>query len=351
MSNVTLGQPVDLRTSWRDYLEQNPGTRIRDVAVALGVSEAELLATGCGETVVRLDAPWPELVGQFDRLGTVMTLTRNDVAVHEKTGVYENISGSGAMGLVLGEDIDLRIFYSHWHLGFAVETEARGKTRRSLQFFDADGTAVQKVFLTDSSNDGVYDELVAKYRSADQSPHQSVIASEANPVEKPDDEIDAEGFRTAWRDLQDTHEFFGMLREFAVSRTQGLRLAPAEFAYPILADALQKLLDDVAEAGTSIMIFVGSPGNIQIHTGPVRNIKPMGPWVNVLDPGFNLHVRGDLIDSAWVVKKPTADGVVTSVEFFDRRGQNVALVFGKRKPGLPELQRWREHVEKLEVLA
>lgn len=345
MSNAHIEQPVDLRAAWRDHLEQNPGTRIRDAATALGVSEAELLATGCGESVVRLDGSWPELVGRFDRLGRVMTLTRNDVAVHEKTGTFENISATGAMGLVLGDDIDLRIFFSRWHSGFAVETEAHGTVRRSLQFFDADGTAVHKVFLTDESDGGVYDGLVQSFRSANQSTVQAVTPVEPTPVEHPDAEIDAESFRSAWRGLKDTHEFFGLLRDFLVTRTQGLRLAPAEFAYPVRPGALQELLEDVAAVGTDIMVFVGSPGVIQIHTGPVHTIKAMGPWINVLDPGFNLHVRGDLITSAWVVKKPTTDGVVTSVEFFDAEGRNVALVFGRRKPGNPELPRWREHVE------
>jgi len=347
MSNATIADQPDLRAAWREYLEKNPGTRIRDAAQALGVSEAELLATGCGESVTRLDAPWPELVGAFERLGTVMALTRNDVVVHEKTGAFENVSASGSMGLVLGEAIDLRVFFSRWRHGFAVETEAHSAIRRSFQFFDADGTAVFKVFLTGDSDEAAYHELVAKYRSGDQSTRQAVIDPEPDAEEKPDAEIDVEGFRTAWRGLQDTHEFFGMLRDFGVTRTQGLRLAPPEFSRPVPVESLEALLDDVAAAGTEIMVFVGSPGVIQIHTGPVRTIKVMGPWVNVLDPEFNLHVRADLIRSAWVVRKPTVDGVVTSVEFFDWKGRNVALVFGKRKPGKPELERWREHVGRI----
>ena len=347
MSNAIIGEHADLRAAWREHLEHNPGTRIRDAAMALGVSEAELLATGCGDSVVRLDATWPELVGQFDRLGTVMTLTRNDVAVHEKTGAFENVSASGSMGLVLGEAIDLRIFFSRWHHGFAVETEAHSAIRRSFQFFDADGTAVHKVFLTSASDEAAFQELATRYRSADQSPSQAVLAAEPAAEEKPDSEIDVEGFRAAWRGLRDTHEFFGMLRDFGVTRTQGLRFAPAELARPVPVDTLHALLDDVAAAGTEIMVFVGSHGVIQIHTGPVRTIKVMGPWVNVLDPEFNLHVRADLIASAWVVRKPTVDGVVTSVEFFDGEGRNVALVFGKRKPGKPELETWREHVDRI----
>jgi hypothetical protein len=59
---------------------------------------------------------------------------------------------------------------------------------------------------------------------------------------------------------------------------------------------------------------------------------------------FNLHLRTDLIANVWVVQKPTSDGVVTSVEAFDASGNNMAMFFGERKPGQPELQGWRDLV-------
>ena len=67
----------------------------------------------------------------------------------------------------------------------------------------------------------------------------------------------------------------------------------------------------------------------------------------MLDPGFNLHLREDLIEHVWVVEKPTSDGVVTSVEAFDRSGELMAMFFGARKPGKPELPAWRNIVAKL----
>ena len=95
------------------------------------------------------------------------------------------------------------------------------------------------------------------------------------------------------------------------------------------------------------MIFVGNPGCIQIHTGPVKSVKLVEHWLNVLDPGFNLHLREDRIASAWVVKKPTVDGTVTSLELFDAAGETIAMLFGKRKPGLPEMPEWQATVERL----
>jgi putative hemin transport protein len=95
------------------------------------------------------------------------------------------------------------------------------------------------------------------------------------------------------------------------------------------------------------MVFVGNRGCIQIHTGPVKTLRAMGPWFNVLDPGFNLHLREDRIASAWVVRKPTADGVITSLELFDREDEMIATLFGKRKPGEAERGAWRGFAESL----
>jgi putative hemin transport protein len=99
------------------------------------------------------------------------------------------------------------------------------------------------------------------------------------------------------------------------------------------------------------MVFVGSRGCIQIHTGAIKRVEPMeirgASWLNVLDPGFNLHMREDQIASVWLVEKPTADGVVTSVEAFDHAGELMAMFFGERKPGSPELEAWRHIVRGL----
>ena len=94
----------------------------------------------------RLHGPFPELIAVLATAGNVMALTRNEAAVHERDGTYLDASVDGHVGLVLGPDIDLRIFYAQWAHGFFVEEKSDDKTARSLQFFDAQGNAVHKVF-------------------------------------------------------------------------------------------------------------------------------------------------------------------------------------------------------------
>lgn len=352
MSNATLENHVHLAARWAALRADEPKLRIRDAAQKLGVSEAELLATTVdGRTVIRLEPRFRDLLGEVPALGKVMALTRNAEAVHERKGVYEGVDTTGHAGLVVGPDIDLRLFFNEWVHGFALDEnagEGAPASRRSLQVFDARGNSIHKIFLQDDAAAAAFGRLVARYRADDQSPALSVVPTAPRPAGVSDAAIDVEAFRAAWDALQDTHEFFSLLRIFKLGRTQALRLAGPARALGLNPGAVRTLLEEASNRELPIMIFVGNPGCIQIHTGPVRNVKVMGPWLNVMDPEFNLHMREDLVDSAWLVRKPTRDGVVTSVELFNAEGDNIALIFGKRKPGQPEDPAWQKLVAKLE---
>ena len=275
-----------------------------------------------------------------------MALTRNASCVHEKVGVYNNASQDGPAGLLVGE-IDLRIFYHAWAHGFAVREMTKDGLQRSLQFFDKAGVAIHKIHLSTQSCVANYDALLNQYQSHDQTPGIQVTSLDKPAAELPDQDIDATAWRQSWRAMKDTHDFFGLLRQFKVTRTQGLRLADPEFVQAIPVNVVKDLLEIAASSSTPIMVFVGNPGMLQIHSGPIQKVVSIGAWINVMDPRFNLHLRSDSVAQAWLVRKPTADGIVTSVELFNDSGEAIAMFFGKRKPGTPELTTWRALVDEL----
>jgi putative hemin transport protein len=340
---ISVPDTHDLPRAWADLRAAEPKLRIRDAAARLGVPEAALRATAVGATTTRLVDDWQGVLRRAPLLGEVMALTRNEHAVHEKVGEYRTPSFTGSHGLVLGGPIDLRLFLNRWHHGFAVDEDGA----RSLQFFDEYGEAIHKVHAREATDRGEWDKLVAIFRADDQRPGFTPSVRPAPAPERPDAHIDGPALRAAWLAMRDTHEFFGLLRRLEVSRLQAMRHAPEGHARRVAVDALDRLLPVAAGLALPIMVFVGNPGCIQIHTGPVARIAPMGPWINVLDPGFNLHLRRDRVDQAWVVRKPTSDGVVSSLELFDADGGTIALVFGERKPGAPELAAWRDALDDL----
>jgi putative hemin transport protein len=338
---------AELKSQWEAFKNENPKVRIRDAAKQLGTTEAELLATAIGDTVIRLHDDFNEILKSIESLGKVMALTRNDYCVHERKGVYKNVSFSGPMGLAVNPDIDLRLFMSVWASAFAVDENGR----KSLQFFSKSGEAVHKIYLLDTSDAGAYGALVSNFSATDQQAALLIDTTKKTVTEKPDNEIDIPGFREKWLTLKDTHDFHGLLRKFGVTRTQGLRLAPEGHAVEITKESLKAVLNKAAETDLEIMVFTGSAGCIQIHTGTVKNLVQTGPWFNVLDPEFNMHLREDAIADIWLVKKPTADGIVTSIEAFDEKGDIIVQFFGKRKPGIPENETWRVMVNEIAVIA
>jgi len=340
----------DLATRWGRLRGERPALRIRDAAAMLGVSEAELVALGVGTTVAPLDGDWTSILTAMPSVGRIMCLTRNEDCVHERRGRFEDVQAAGLHGLVLGPDIDLRLFLDQWKLGFAVREPVKAGERLSLQFFDASGETVHKIYATEETDHPAFDALIARHRAVEPTV-LNFVPPPADAVDRPDSEIDVAGLRTAWQAMKDTHEFFGMLRRFKVGRVQALRLVGHDYARELPVRTLRGAMAAAVETKTPIMIFVGNRGCIQIHTGPIERLLETHGWFNVLDPTFNLHLREAAVRRIFSVRKPTSDGMVTSIEAFDVRNRNILLMFGARKPGAPELETWRAIVAQLEKQA
>lgn len=326
---------AQLRERFDALAAGSPGLRRRQMAQRLDVSELELVVAGCaGVEAVVLKFPPQDIFKSLGSLGRVMALTRNEYCVHERHGRYEDIRAGKTMGLVLGPDIDLRLFFTHWKTTLAVNEGGR----RSLQFFDRAGTALHKVYLTGDSDAYAYAALVNDY--AELHPERPVIEPIEPPTAPSSTQV-GEAFRTEWLAMQDTHEFHGLLQRHDIARLDALRGIGADLAQQVPEGFAERLLVDVAEQSIPFMCFVGNHGVIQIHSGPVGIVRRTGPWFNVLEPHFNLHLNTTAIASAWVVNKPSKDGWITSMECFSPEGDLIVQFFGARKPGIPELTEWR----------
>ncbi|CDG82945.1 hemin-degrading factor [Janthinobacterium agaricidamnosum] len=351
--------PANLAERWSTLRSEQPKLQIRDAARTLGVSEADLLATKLGSGVTRLlaDGNNPrEIMRRALDLGLVLATTRNENGVIERTGTASRLKQPepaptgdkdkdaerearmrNIAGGYLGGEIDLRFHFADWTYAFAVTQAGRdGKPARSLQFFDSHGTSVHKVFLRNDAGIAPFDKLVADFRAPQQEADLKVAAAAPAVPEKADAQVDLKEFQLAWTEMTDVHQFARILREFGLSREQALRLAPAGAAERIAPQAVRKLLDDAAKQQVAIMVFLGNEGLTQIFSGKINKTAEGGGFYNVLDPEFNLHLRDSAFTSGWVVKR----GGVTSVEFFDKTGEQVVSFFGVRERGQPQPQAW-----------
>ena len=163
MSHETDLTPAEIRQAHSTHAK----LRVRDLAAKLGVREAQLVAAFAGQTATRIASHPDQVMAAAQKLGPVMALTRNESCVHEVTGIYQGYHSGAHACKVLGPVVDLRLFPSHWHYGFAVEKGTGQGVQRSLQIFDTSGDAIHKIYLTLGSSHAVWAEVVAVLAQAD----------------------------------------------------------------------------------------------------------------------------------------------------------------------------------------
>lgn len=345
---------ASLKQQLTTYQKENPKARIYNTAQDLGVSELEILELDDKQKITYLGNQYKEILPSLAPLGRVMALTRNEHAVSETKGVYDQVSfmERAPMGIAHNEVIDMRYFISNWaHVYAVTATTSRGESN-SLQFFDKYGTAIHKIYATTDTNLEAYHALVEKYSKT--AGNRTTEIEKNKPAKSPTaspDTIDAAAFGEEWLGMKDTHDFFGLLRKHNLDRQDAFRLAPAGTTYPVETTAIVQMLQEAAKTELPIMVFLGNPSCLQIFTGTVHKLFEIQDWYNVMDDNFNLHLKTSSIATAWVVKKHTSDGIVTSLELFDDAGEHILYCFGKRKPGIPELPEWRALVDKLPQLS
>lgn len=337
MTNHSL-IPSDMIARITQARADKPKLRDRDLADLLHLSEAHLLAAELGDSVQRIMATPTSLMPRIPDLGQVMALTRNDWCVHESRGQYLDFHAGDHAAMVLGPEIDLRIFPRQWVHAFAVTRQGEAGPRRSLQVFDAAGDAVHKIHLTPESDVAAFDALVADLALPADAPFDLTARAAPEPVRAHPDKVDA--LRDGWAKMTDTHQFMAMTSRLKFDRLGAYRSVGAPWAVPLHKDALTKALHLAAADAVPIMVFVGNRGCIQIHSGTVTRLEPMGPWFNVLDPRFNLHLRADKLAEVWLVRKPTKRGDAISIDGFDAEGRLILQLFGKRAEAATDTGLW-----------
>ncbi|MEQ9860346.1 hemin-degrading factor [Pectobacterium cacticida] len=337
---------------YQQYLQakvEHPRKYARDLAALLGISEAELTHARVGHDAQRLQGNAKVWLSALEQVGNTKSITRNDYAVHEHTGHYQNQTLDGHAGLILNpRGLDLRLFLSQWASAFALrENTARGE-RQSIQFFDHQGDAILKVYTTETTDMAAWQQFIEKFASSEnpalvRRPATDNAANTAIVAHNPQFEAD-------WRAMKDVHDFFILLRRYNLTRQQAFNSVSDDLAYRVDNDALSQILFAAREDQNEIMVFVGNRGCVQIFTGTLERVERLeqhAQWINIFNKDFTLHLIESAIAESWVTRKPTADGIVTSLELYAADGTQIAQLFGQRTEGTPEQQQWRKQIDAL----
>lgn len=342
----------ELKLRYELLCRQKPSLRAHDAARELNVSEAELVASRADDTSFHLlDRP-EAILKALEKVGEILLVTRNEAAVLEKRGHLRNLSFNTQNGLLTGQNsgtgIDLRLLLNNWRYGFLVIDEANVGRSQSLQFFDASGQVVQKVYLTQNSNEIAFAKLVSQFISPNQPTFLDIVPEKPRNPSMPEQSVQWHKVRESWQEMQSSYDFFQLLIGSQVTRQQAYDNVGRDLAYEIVPSALEDLCQLASKTGLTLTFAVSNKGSMQFHCAAVGKIREHGGWLNILGEDVNLHINSRCLAQGWVVRKPNQGNPVTSVEFFDHDDQLVLQISAEQCVATPESTQWQNLVAQLQ---
>ena len=313
--------------------------RLPAIAIAerLAISEGELQAARLGRDVTTLTLAPTELAAELCKLGRVKALTRSSAAVLEQQGYYPPLTSAGL--LLAPGGLDLRLQLQRWHWACLIRDsvpDASGAPilRHSLQIFDCHGQALHKAFSLEATPPRIWQWLAASGNHT-----APVFTRLALPAARPLPQ--APGLEKDWARMRDVHQFFALLRRHGLQRHEANTLMEERFTRRLACESVEQILNAGAAQRLPLMLFVASPGAVQIRTGVIPALLRQRGWLNLFGDDFTLHLDDGRIERVWQVHKPNRDGGVTSLEAFSYDGELLLQLYAERSEGSEERQTWR----------
>ena len=316
----------DIRKSFAS-LRVEKKLRHREIASFLNVSELELIDAHSSVTklesiksspnlarAIRLKPSWSNIISDIQGFGEVLSLTRNVHAAHENLAFYKHASSSDGVGMVLSDELSMRLMFSRWEYGYLFEECKSTALERSVQFFNEFGVPVHKIFLLPHSHHWYFEDLAKKWADSNQEP--GVIVQDKLRIEQ----CSARGAMAAMIEERNAHQ-----REF------------------IEPDAMSFLLSWAANAKLPLNITVQNDGADQSHEGVLDEVKSRQDWLHLSNQQFNCHLQ---MTPALKIQvnhhvKPY------SIEMFDHSGFLLALIALSMRATQAEREIWESGLEQL----
>jgi putative hemin transport protein len=302
----------DLTTHWRRLRDGDPFLSLAEAAGRLDVVEAELIAALCGDGALRLDGPFDDLVNALPKLGRVRAVTRNAHAMIETRGTYPTpeVGSAGVAG-----EVGARFLLDHWRHGYVLDEATSLDGGMVLFFYDARGEAVHEVHADPETDRQALARLVDLFAAFHQSAGEEIVVASPHVLRaRPD---------------------------------VGAWFRNAEDARPVGPAALATALDAARSEVVPVSVAVRSPGTVQRFSGLLHDVAAGVDTVELAAPWVRVRIAIASLAEAWLVRTPSLDGPVTSLEVFDARANVVLSVSAARWPGKPEPAPWNELLGRL----
>ncbi len=318
----------DIRKSFAS-LRVEKNHRHREIASLLNVTEVELLDSHVGVTklesiksfpnlarAIRLKPSWPSIIQDSQGFGEVMSLTKNAHAVHENLAFYKHTSSSDGTGMVLSEELTMRLMYERWEHGYLFEECKSTVVQRSIQFFDEFGTSIHKIFLMPHSHHWFFDELAKRWADSNQEPGIIVHQKLAH-----DQQINQGALAS-------------IIEERHANQKESINL-----------DVVQSLLRSSVELKLPLIITVQNDGANQSHDGILGEIRDHNNWLHLINEQFNCHLQLAQMPKICINHQESP----YSIEMMNEEGFLLASIAVSTKATPADRQAWEDLLDKIKI--
>jgi putative hemin transport protein len=120
-----------------------------------------------------------------------------------------------------------------------------------------------------------------------------------------------------------------MLAQFQTTRLEALVLAESEFVQSIHPKLFVDFMQTLADIKLPVRLFVKNHGAVQIHSGAIDKIRQVHCGLTIVNNDFSLHFNLEAAKTLWIVERPGSADNIASLELYDTKGNNIALVYGE----------------------
>ena len=292
MIKTSIDRFNTIKSNW-DQFKSDPNNkkiRIRDAAKKLNISEAELLSTQIDNVSIRylfIDN-FKEFFNSILSLDKIMLLIRNDYVVHEKIIETNNLlfEENRLYSQEKQKNLILKFNKNTFNHSFFECKMHAGKKLYSFQFFDFMGNSILKIYLKGKA-EKKFDEIALQYTS--QYRYQ----------------------------LQLEKEFKKSHKEESIE--------PIYYDNNYIKKNLDKIMiREILETASKKQIPIQIHGiglhTIQYHQNIIKNVIDYGPWINVIDKNFNIHILENQISKNSIYRH---NDECYSIEFFDTNSNHL----------------------------
>lgn len=293
-----------------------------------------------GDRVLRLQDEPARLFRALRRFGQLEAGTANRACSLWQTTAHGDLEYAAVCGVarLRRGPVTLECFPRQWAAVLAVLAPVAGIAPRSLLCFDAHGALRHQWHVPAGSAGLAFEELVCALLHPDQRdlPRPRPLVA---PVEAA--HVDLAALEQGWSVLREPADFAGLLRRHGLRRLRAYRLVRDKFARPVSLDSVPALLSLGAARQTPLSLRCGNRGAVQRFEGALPLPAWQGDTLCVRQGGLRFSLSMRDVASVWRVRKPSVDGVVTTIELFDGQDERVLTISGARGYGRMELPSWR----------